>query len=144
MIVVNNMDLFVINFDKYTTVTKDSSNLYFPLSNLTIFQKGPQYFGVKVYNNLPGSIKQLSSDKNQFRKALLQFLYLHSFYSIEEFFKRKDKYICKLILVGYIDNNVHIVDIVTILLYYSAYNHKRATAAKCCESHHRRTDATTP
>jgi hypothetical protein len=26
---------------------------------------------------------------------------------------------------------------------YSAYNHKRATAAKCHESHHRRTDATT-
>jgi hypothetical protein len=26
---------------------------------------------------------------------------------------------------------------------YSAYNHKRATAAKCPESHHRRTDATT-
>jgi hypothetical protein len=26
---------------------------------------------------------------------------------------------------------------------YSACNHKRATAAKCRESHHRRTDATT-
>jgi hypothetical protein len=26
---------------------------------------------------------------------------------------------------------------------YSAYNHKRATAVKCRESHHRRTDATT-
>jgi hypothetical protein len=25
---------------------------------------------------------------------------------------------CKLILFGYIDNNVHIVDIITILLYY--------------------------
>jgi hypothetical protein len=29
------------------------------------------------------------------------------------------------------------------LAKYSAYNHKRATAAKCRESHHRRTDATT-
>jgi hypothetical protein len=27
---------------------------------------------------------------------------------------------------------------------YSAYNHKRTTAAKCRESHHRRTDATPP
>jgi hypothetical protein len=86
MFVVNNIDLFVINVDKYTTVTRNSSNLYFPLSNQTIFQKGPQYFGVKVNNNLPGNIKQLSSNKNQFKKALLPFLYLHSFYSIEEFF----------------------------------------------------------
>jgi hypothetical protein len=81
----------LINVDKYTTVTRNNSNLYFPLSNLTIFQKGPQYFGVKVYNNLPGNIKQLSSNKNQFRKALLQFLHLQSFYSTEEFFKYKDK-----------------------------------------------------
>jgi hypothetical protein len=88
---INNMDLFVINCDKYTTVTRNNSNLYFPLSNLTIFQKGPQYTGIKVYNNLPDNIKQLSSNKSQFKKALLQFLYLHSFYSIEEFFKYKDK-----------------------------------------------------
>jgi hypothetical protein len=86
MFVVNNMDLFVIHFERYKTVTRNSLNFYFLLSNLTVFQKGPQYFGVKVYNNLPGNIKQLSSNKNQFKKALLQFLYLHSFYSIEEFF----------------------------------------------------------
>jgi hypothetical protein len=96
--VVNNMDLFVINNDRYTTETRNSSNLYFPLSNIRIFQKGAQYFGIKVYNNLPRKIKQLSSNKNQFMKTLLQFLYLHSFYSIEEFFKYKNKYICKLIL----------------------------------------------
>jgi hypothetical protein len=85
------MDSFVINFDKYTTATRNSSNLYFPLSNLTVFQKGPQYTGIKVYNNLPDNIKQLSSNKSQFKKALLQFLYLHSFYSVKEFFKYKDK-----------------------------------------------------
>jgi hypothetical protein len=33
----------------------------------------------------------LSDNKNQFKKKLLQFLYLHSFYSIEEFFKYTDK-----------------------------------------------------
>jgi hypothetical protein len=91
MFVVNNMDLFVINFDKYTTVTRNSSNLHFPLSNLTIFQKGSQYVGIKVYNSLPHNMKQLSGNKNQFKKELLQFLHLHSFYSIEECFKYKDK-----------------------------------------------------
>jgi hypothetical protein len=39
MFVVNNMDLLVINFDKYTTVTRNSWNLYFPLSNLTISER---------------------------------------------------------------------------------------------------------
>jgi hypothetical protein len=91
MSVVNNMDLFVINFDKYTTVTRNSSNLYLPLSDLTIFQKGSQYMGIKVYNSLPHNMKQLSGNKNQFKKELLQFLHLHSFHSIEEFFKYKDK-----------------------------------------------------
>jgi hypothetical protein len=90
MFVVNNMDLFVINNDRYTAETRNSLNLYFPLSNI-IFQKGLQYFGIKVYNNLPGKIKQLSNNKNQFKETLLQFLYLHSFYSIEECFKYKDK-----------------------------------------------------
>jgi hypothetical protein len=76
MFVVNNMDLIVINFYMYTTVTRNSSNLYFPLSNLTIFWKGPQYFDVKVYNNLPGNIKQLYSNKNQFRIYNF-FIYIH-------------------------------------------------------------------
>jgi hypothetical protein len=90
MFAVNNRDSFTTNTNKYKIVTGNSSNLYFPLTNLTIFQKGPQYFGIKVYNNLPDNIKQLPGNKNQFKKAVLQFLYLYSFYSMEEFFNYKD------------------------------------------------------
>ena len=86
MFVVNNMDLFAENSDIYTTVTRNSSNLHLPSSNLTAFQKGPQYFGIKIYNSLPRKIKQLSKNKNRFKKALLQFLHLHSFYGIDEIF----------------------------------------------------------
>jgi hypothetical protein len=74
MFVVNNMEMFAENSELYATVTRNSSNLHFPISNLTVFQKGPQYFGIKVYNSLPSNIKQLSSNKEQFKKALLQFL----------------------------------------------------------------------
>jgi hypothetical protein len=28
-------------------------NLYLPIANLRVFQKGPEFFGIKVYNNLP-------------------------------------------------------------------------------------------
>jgi hypothetical protein len=90
MFVVNNKVLFTTNTDNYKIVTRNSSNLYVPITNFTIFQKGPQYFGIKMYNNLADNIKQLSGNKNQFKKAVLQFLYLYSFYSMEEFLKYKD------------------------------------------------------
>jgi hypothetical protein len=64
-------------------------NLYLPIANLSVFQKGPEFFGIKVYNNLPGSIKQLSNNKNKFKEALLHYLCIHSFYSVEEFFSQK-------------------------------------------------------
>jgi hypothetical protein len=90
MFVVNNKNLFVENSELYATKTRNSLNLHLPLSNLTVFQC-LQYFAIKVYNSLPGNIKQLSGNKNQFKKVLLQFLHSHSFYDIGEFFKYRDK-----------------------------------------------------
>jgi hypothetical protein len=89
MYIVNNLELFVINFNRNTSATRNSMNLYLPTANLRVFQKGPEFFGIKVYNNLPGSIKQLSNNKKKFREALLLFLYFHSFYNIDEFFFTK-------------------------------------------------------
>jgi hypothetical protein len=57
-------------------------NLYLPIANLRVFQKGPEFFGIKVYNNLSGRIKQLSNNKKKFREVLLLFLYFHSFYNM--------------------------------------------------------------
>jgi hypothetical protein len=71
------MEFFVENSNMYATVTRNSLNLHFPISNLTVFQKGPQYLGIKVYNSLPSDIKQMSKNKKQFKKALIQFLNLH-------------------------------------------------------------------
>jgi hypothetical protein len=82
MSVVNNMELCAENSEMHTTVTRNNSNLHLPSSKLTVFQEGSQYFGIKVYNSLPGNIKQLSKSKNQFKKASLQFLHLHSFYNM--------------------------------------------------------------
>jgi hypothetical protein len=89
--VVNNKNLSSENSELYATKTRNNSNLHLPSSNLTVFQKGPEYFGIKVYNSLPGNIIQLSGNKNQFKKVLLQFLYSHSFYNIDNFFNYRDK-----------------------------------------------------
>jgi hypothetical protein len=45
-------------------------DLHFPVVNLTIFQKGVWYSGVKLYNHLPSALKQLSYDISEFKVAL--------------------------------------------------------------------------
>jgi hypothetical protein len=40
--------------------------------------------GTKIYNNLPGFVKE-GDNFNAFKKELKQFLLLHTFYSVEEF-----------------------------------------------------------
>jgi hypothetical protein len=90
MFVVNNWQLFTNNSDTCSIMTRNNSNLYYPPANLSIYQRGTQFIGIKIFNNLPNNIKQLYGNINLFKKALLQFLYLHSFYSIDEFFKYKD------------------------------------------------------
>jgi hypothetical protein len=93
MFVVNNWEMFTNISDTYSITTRNSSNLYLPSANLSIYQKGTQYIGIKIFNNLPINIKQLYGNINLFKKTLLQFLYLHSFYSIDEFLKYKVTYL---------------------------------------------------
>jgi hypothetical protein len=58
-------------------------NLFRPQSNLSIYQRGPLYAGIKIYNNLPIQTK-LSNNFNQFKRALKDFLQSHSFYTLAE------------------------------------------------------------
>ena len=68
--------------------TTQHTNLHQPTSNLTNYQKGFYYSG-GVYNNLPPNIKDISDDPKNFKLQLKQFLYLHSFYSLKEYFHYK-------------------------------------------------------
>jgi len=40
-----------------------------PAANLTIYQKGVYYQGIKILNHLPKTIKDLSFDKSKFKLA---------------------------------------------------------------------------
>jgi hypothetical protein len=55
------------------------------LSHSQIYQRGPLYAGIKIYNNLSIQIQLLSSNFNQFKKAHKEFLQLHSFYTLAEY-----------------------------------------------------------
>jgi hypothetical protein len=50
-------------------------------SNLSLYQKGVYFTGIKVFNNLPQNIKNLSNNTKQFKSALKNYLHAHSFYS---------------------------------------------------------------
>jgi hypothetical protein len=61
-------------------------NYYLPSSNLSLYQKGVYFTGIKMFNNLPQRIKNFSNDTKQFKAALKNYLRAHSFYSIDEYF----------------------------------------------------------
>jgi hypothetical protein len=69
--------------------TTQHTNLHQPTSNLTKYQKEIYYSGEGVYNNLPPHIKDISDDPKNLELHLKQFLYLHPFYSLEEYFHYK-------------------------------------------------------
>jgi len=56
LFVAKNKDLYELNSEIHNINSRFSSDLHTPTVNLTNFQKGPFYFGVKVFNHLPTSI----------------------------------------------------------------------------------------
>jgi hypothetical protein len=89
MFVVNNRNLFLDNAELYTIKTRNSYNLYPPLSHLTKYQKGVHYAGIGVFNHLPTSIKSIANETKVFKKTLKRFLLDNSFYSNDEYFNFK-------------------------------------------------------
>jgi len=79
LFVVKNKDLYTTNQEIHNINTKSNTNLHLPVCNLTIFQKGAYFSG----------IKSLSKEIKLFKPALKMFLNLHSFYSVEEYFENK-------------------------------------------------------
>jgi hypothetical protein len=90
LFVANNKHLFKENFEVHNIKTRNNSNLFQSSSHLTIYQKGPCYFGIRVYNNLPSEIRKLSRNIKHFKAALKDFLQIHSFYTLAEYFDYKN------------------------------------------------------
>ena len=84
--VIKNRYLFSTNYRIHSVHTRFKTNLYPPIANLTKFQKGVYYSGIKIFNNLPHNIKDLANETKLFQSALKRFLLSHSFYNSEEYF----------------------------------------------------------
>jgi hypothetical protein len=89
--VVKNTDIFILNSDIHSIHTRQGLDLHHPTCKLTKVQKGLSYSGIRIFNNLPQNIKNLSSDVNKSKYALKKFLLMGSFYSLGEYFDWRTK-----------------------------------------------------
>jgi hypothetical protein len=83
--VAKNINDFTTNSDNHAINTRHKSSLYPPLLRLTKYQKRAYYTGIKIFNCLPLTIKELSGNIKHFKKSLKKFLLQGSFYTVEEF-----------------------------------------------------------
>jgi hypothetical protein len=86
MFVVKNRELFTLNSDIHHIDTIYNNDFHLPSTQLNQFQKGVFYSRMKTYNHLLSSIKDLSHDMNQFKRALKVLILSNSFFSLEEYF----------------------------------------------------------
>jgi len=89
LFVVKNKNLFILNSENRTKSTWQFNNFYQPMTNFTVYQRGVHYMGIKIFNNLPPYIKDISNYARKFEICLKWFLHIHSFHSIEEYFQYK-------------------------------------------------------
>jgi hypothetical protein len=68
--VVNNMVFYHSTSQIHGFTTIRNFDLYRLQTNLSICQRRPYYFGIKLFNHLPLNIKELSCNAKQFRTAL--------------------------------------------------------------------------
>ena len=88
LFVINNKNYFITNLENHSIHTRSSNNLHLPQANLAIYQKGVYYTGVKVFNNLPQDIKNISDNPKRFKRVLKHFLTTQSYYTMEEYYTR--------------------------------------------------------
>jgi hypothetical protein len=60
MFVVQNKNSLSTNNENHNLDTTKRNNLYFPQANLSIYQKGARYSGIKIFTNLPFEIKNVA------------------------------------------------------------------------------------
>jgi hypothetical protein len=67
LFVAENIDHFRLNLEIHGLNTKNKSNLHIPPSKLTVYQRGPYYYGIKAFNNLPTYVKNLLQTRKLFK-----------------------------------------------------------------------------
>jgi hypothetical protein len=80
--IVKNINKYVTNSDIHNINIRQRFELHYQTCKLTEVQKGVSYTGIRTFNHLPHSIKNLSQDLNKFKYSLKKFLQVGSFFSL--------------------------------------------------------------
>ena len=73
------------NVRNYTI--RQQTNFHLSSANLTKYQKGICYLGIKVFNKLPQYLKDEFDNPKKFKPVLKNYLSTKSFYSLQEYFE---------------------------------------------------------
>jgi hypothetical protein len=84
---VKNMDKYVTHSDIHNIYTRQRYELHYPTCKLTKVPKGVSYTGIRIFNKLPHSIKNVLQDLNKFKYSLKKFLQAGFFYSLDEYYE---------------------------------------------------------
>jgi hypothetical protein len=101
---INNNHLFNSINEIHKYKTRSVNNLYLPFINLTNNSKGAYIAGIKAFIHLPRTLKGLTSDVPNFKRALKRFLLHHSFYSMKECYQHMWK--SYAIIIYFINFNI--------------------------------------
>jgi hypothetical protein len=82
LFVLKKMDNYQTNSSIHTINTRCKNQLHRPVANLSSFQKGVFYSGLRIFNSLPSIIFECQNNKSHFRAALRKYLVAHWFYSL--------------------------------------------------------------
>jgi hypothetical protein len=90
LFVVFNRGYFAPNSVYHNFNTRHKNDLNLPHVSLTIYQRGVFHSGIKIFNALPTTIKNISGNSRKFKVALKHYLLTHSFYNLDEFFSKQN------------------------------------------------------
>jgi hypothetical protein len=86
LLLLDNKNKFKLHSNVYNINTRKKYIFHLPSSNLSLYKKVVYFTGIKVLNNLPQTVKNLSNDTKEFKSGIMNYLHAHSFYSIDEYF----------------------------------------------------------
>jgi hypothetical protein len=85
LFVIDNQNNFRSGLEVHGLNTRSKNQFYLPTTNLSVFQKGATFHGIRLFNSLPGTIHSLRNDRVHFKNNLLSYLMANSFYTVAEF-----------------------------------------------------------
>jgi hypothetical protein len=87
----NSFNIISVRFRGHGLNTRSKNQFYIPTANISTFQKGTMFTGIRLFNRLPRTIQSLRKDRNSFKNNLFSYLMNNSFYTVDDFFGAHSK-----------------------------------------------------